>query len=65
MFSFGGLSADGVDVTVVRPGFVHGGMAADLPPDPFATTPDAVGAVTPAAVRRGCGVVWVPLAQTL
>ena len=57
-----GLSADGVDVTVVRPGFVHGRMTAGRPPAPFATTPDAVGAATAAAVRRGRRVVWVPSA---
>jgi len=41
---------------------VHGRMTAGRPPAPFATTPDAVGAATAAAVRRGRRVVWVPSA---
>ena len=55
-----GVAADGVEVTVVRPGFVHGRMTQGLPPAPFATTPDAVGAAVAAGVRRRARVVWAP-----
>jgi hypothetical protein len=35
-------------------------MTAGLPPAPLATTPQAVGAATAAALRGGRRTVWVP-----
>jgi decaprenylphospho-beta-D-erythro-pentofuranosid-2-ulose 2-reductase len=54
------LHGSGVRVLLVRPGFVTGRMTAGLPPAPLATTPEAVGAATAAALRRGQATVWVP-----
>ncbi len=51
----------GVNVIVMRPGFVRSKMTTGLPPAPFATDPDTVAAAIVAAVRKGHhGVVWVP-----
>lgn len=52
--------ADGLGVTVVRPGFVHTRMTRGLRSAPFATTPRVVGERTAAAVRDGRHTVWVP-----
>lgn len=61
-----GLSAacagSGVEVVVVRPGFVIGHMTAGLRPAPLATTPEAVADATVEALRRGRRSVWVPAA---
>ena len=60
------LHGSGVRVLLVRPGFVTGRMTAGMPPAPLATTPEAVGAATAAALRGGGprrgakAVVWVP-----
>ncbi len=55
------LGASGVEVYVVRPGFVHSKMTAGLSPAPFATTPEAVaGLVANAVAHRRTGVVWTP-----
>lgn len=55
------LRSSGVDVYVVRPGFVRGKMTAGLPAAPFATTPSAVaGLVARAVAERRTGVVWAP-----
>ena len=54
------LHGTGVRVLLVRPGFVTGRMTAGLPPAPLATTPEAVGRATAAALRRGRASVWVP-----
>ncbi|HXO24070.1 MAG TPA: SDR family NAD(P)-dependent oxidoreductase [Streptosporangiaceae bacterium] len=64
------LHGTGVRVVLVRPGFVTGRMTAGMPPAPLATTPEAVGRATAAALRRGQDTVWVPpalasLAQVL
>ena len=55
-----GLAGSGVQVLVVRPGFVKTRMTAGLKPAPFATTPDAVAAATVRGLRRGEHTVWVP-----
>jgi len=55
------LHGSGVHVLLVRPGFVTGRMTAGMPPAPLATTPDAVGAATAAALRGSSAAVWVPL----
>jgi decaprenylphospho-beta-D-erythro-pentofuranosid-2-ulose 2-reductase len=54
------LHGTGVRVLLVRPGFVTGRMTAGMPPAPLATTPEAVGKATAAALRRGQDTVWVP-----
>jgi decaprenylphospho-beta-D-erythro-pentofuranosid-2-ulose 2-reductase len=60
------LHGSGVRVLLVRPGFVTGRMTAGMPPAPLATTPEAVGAATAAALRGGgsgrgaTATVWVP-----
>jgi decaprenylphospho-beta-D-erythro-pentofuranosid-2-ulose 2-reductase len=54
------LHGTGVRVLLVRPGFVTGRMTAGMPPAPLATTPEAVGKATAAALRRGQSTVWVP-----
>jgi decaprenylphospho-beta-D-erythro-pentofuranosid-2-ulose 2-reductase len=54
------LHGTGVRVVLVRPGFVTGRMTAGMPPAPLATTPEAVGKATAAALRRGQDTVWVP-----
>jgi decaprenylphospho-beta-D-erythro-pentofuranosid-2-ulose 2-reductase len=53
--------ASGVNVIVVRPGFVRSKMTTGLPAAPFATDPDAVGAAIAAAIARGrSSTIWVP-----
>jgi decaprenylphospho-beta-D-erythro-pentofuranosid-2-ulose 2-reductase len=54
------LHGSGVRVLLVRPGFVTGRMTAGLRPAPLATTPQAVGAATAAALRGRRATVWVP-----
>ena len=54
------LHGTGVRVVLVRPGFVAGRMTAGMPPAPLATTPQAVGRATAAALRRGQDTIWVP-----
>ncbi len=54
------LRADGVGVTVVRPGFVHTRMTEGMRPAPLATTPQKVAATVVAAVRDRREQVWVP-----
>jgi decaprenylphospho-beta-D-erythro-pentofuranosid-2-ulose 2-reductase len=54
------LHGTGVRVVLVRPGFVTGRMTAGMPAAPLATTPEAVGRATAAALRRGRDTVWIP-----
>ena len=54
------LAGSGVDVIVVRPGFVHSKMTAGLAPPPFSTQPEAVAAAIVDALRRRTPMVWVP-----
>jgi decaprenylphospho-beta-D-erythro-pentofuranosid-2-ulose 2-reductase len=59
------LHNTGVQVILVRPGFVAGRMTAHLPPPPLATTPQKVAAATTAALRRTHPphtprTVWIP-----
>ena len=60
------LHGTGVDVLLVRPGFVTRRMTAGMAPAPLATTPAAVGAAVAAAAPRGGtspgGLLWVPSA---
>jgi decaprenylphospho-beta-D-erythro-pentofuranosid-2-ulose 2-reductase len=51
----------GVEVLVVRPGFVRSSMTEGLEPAPFATDPATVAAaVVDRLARPGGGVLWVP-----
>jgi decaprenylphospho-beta-D-erythro-pentofuranosid-2-ulose 2-reductase len=56
------LAGTGAGVTIVRPGFVIGGMTEHLPPPPrpFTTTPEAVAHAIALALSRRRAVVWVP-----
>jgi decaprenylphospho-beta-D-erythro-pentofuranosid-2-ulose 2-reductase len=60
------LHGTGVDVLLVRPGFVSGRMTEGMTPAPLATTPAGVGSAVAAALdpvtlrARRRGVVWVP-----
>ncbi len=54
------LHGSGVNVVVVRPGFVRTRMTAHLKPAPFSTTPAKVADAVATAIDRGSRVVWVP-----
>lgn len=54
------LHGSGVQLVLVRPGFVIGRMTKGMKPAPFSSTPGQVAAATVAALRRGRGEVWVP-----
>lgn len=54
------LAGTGVDVVIVRPGFVVGRMTAGMSPAPFSSTPDQVADAVAHAVARGRDTVWVP-----
>ena len=54
------LHGTGVQVVLVRPGFVTGRMTAGMSPAPMSSTPAQVGAATAAALRGGKASVWIP-----
>ncbi len=54
------LVGTGVQVTIVRPGFVVGRMTEGLTPAPFPTTPDAVAEAVVHGIEHGAGVVYAP-----
>lgn len=54
------LVGSGVNVLVVRPGFVRTKMTQGLPPAPLATDADAVAAVIVDGLRRKAHTVWAP-----
>lgn len=54
------LVGTGVQVLVVRPGFVDTVMTHGIAPAPLATTPKAVAEVTVNGLRRGASLVWAP-----
>ncbi len=54
------LAGTGVDVLVVRPGFVHTKMTAGLKAAPLSTTPENVATEVAKALRRGAHTVWAP-----
>jgi decaprenylphospho-beta-D-erythro-pentofuranosid-2-ulose 2-reductase len=59
------LAGSGVDVLVVRPGFVRTKMTAGMRPAPLATSPERVAVETARALRARRDVVWVPPALRL
>lgn len=52
----------GVDVVVVRPGFVHTRMTTGLDPAPFATTAEAVANDVVEGLRKGRSIIHSPAA---
>ena len=54
------LAGSGVDVMVVRPGFVRTKMTAGLHEPPFTSTPDEVAVAVVAGLRAGSQLIWVP-----
>jgi len=56
------LDGSGVDVLVVRPGFVRSKMTSHLDAAPLSTTPGKVAAAIVAGLRDGRHTVWVPSA---
>lgn len=54
------LLGSGVDVLIVRPGFVHSAMTARLQPAMFAVGPKSVAEAVVAGISRRRRVVWVP-----
>jgi decaprenylphospho-beta-D-erythro-pentofuranosid-2-ulose 2-reductase len=54
------LVGTGVDVTVVRPGFVRTKMTTGLPDAPLTVGPQVVAAALVRALETGQAVVWVP-----
>jgi decaprenylphospho-beta-D-erythro-pentofuranosid-2-ulose 2-reductase len=54
------LAGSGVDVMIVRPGFVHTKMTAGLAAAPLSTTPEKVADAIVRGIERGSETVWVP-----
>lgn len=54
------LERSGVNVMVVRPGFVHTSMTEGHEPAPLATTPEAVAEAVVDGLAAGRHTVWVP-----
>jgi decaprenylphospho-beta-D-erythro-pentofuranosid-2-ulose 2-reductase len=54
--------ADGVNVVIVRPGFVRTKMTAGLRPVPLSVSPEQVATALLAGLQRGADTIWVPRA---
>ena len=54
------LVGTGVDVMVVRPGFVHTKMTEGMDAAPFSTTPDKVATLIVDGLAKRQEVVWAP-----
>ena len=57
------VAKDGVQVMVVRPGFVRTRMTAGLKAPPFALAPEQVADLIAAGLRAGRSTVWAPPAM--
>jgi len=57
------LAADGIQVMVVRPGFVRSKMTEGLKAAPLSQTPDQVADLIVAGLRTGRRTVWAPPAM--
>ncbi len=57
------LRGSGVELVIVRPGFVRTSMTAGLKPLPLACSAEQAGAAIVAGLRSGSSVVWVPRAM--
>ncbi|MGA2527943.1 MAG: SDR family NAD(P)-dependent oxidoreductase [Acidimicrobiales bacterium] len=55
------LEGSGVEVTVVRPGFVRTKMTSGMRPAPFAVESSVVAEAIVAGMETGASVIWVPL----
>ena len=53
-------AVDGVNVVIVRPGFVRTKMTAGLRPAPLSVSPEQVATALLAGLRRGDDTIWVP-----
>jgi decaprenylphospho-beta-D-erythro-pentofuranosid-2-ulose 2-reductase len=54
------LHGSGVEVIIVRPGFVHSSMTEGMEPAPMSVEPDAVAGAIVAAIGGGSAIVHVP-----
>jgi decaprenylphospho-beta-D-erythro-pentofuranosid-2-ulose 2-reductase len=54
------LAKGGVEVMIVRPGFVTTKMTEGMAPAPMSTTPEAVADAVVRGLERGREIVWVP-----
>jgi len=54
------LAPKGIDVTIVRPGFVHSTMTEGLEPAPFSATVEEVAERVFDGMRRGTRIIWAP-----
>ncbi len=54
------LHGTGVQLLIVRPGFVIGRMTEGMEPAPFSSTPAQVADAAAKALRQGRSAVWVP-----
>lgn len=54
------LHGTGIQLLIVRPGFVIGRMTEGMDPAPMSSTPAQVAEATARALARGKGAVWVP-----
>jgi short-subunit dehydrogenase len=54
------LHGSGVELLIVRPGFVIGRMTEGMSPAPFSSTPAQVAEATARALAKGRRTVWVP-----
>lgn len=59
------LAGSGVQLLLVRPGFVVGRMTSGMSPAPLSSTPQQVAAAAAAGLRAGKEVVWVPPALSV
>ena len=57
------LRGSGVEVLVVRPGFVHSKMTEGLDAAPLSVTPDQVAEAVVAGINAHSEVIWVPAAM--